>query len=279
MWVKGVSGNIKGRKREGTYAPCANCGKEVYRCSVLSRVATRFCSKKCSNNYPLHIEINSKRQTGRIVSPETKRKLAQYTGSLSSGWGKGRVGSLAGGWKGGRPTCPICGKTIGYRSKRCSEHKIFTKEHLMKLGKSRAITLSGKMPKNIQRPGKFGNVQRGTFDINGRKMFFRSKWEANYAIYLDFLKKQMKIKDWEYEKDVFIFGKIQSGTRSYRPDFKIKNIDASIEYHEIKGWLTPRSKTQFSRMKKYFPEIKLVVIDGEGYREIVNKLGRMLSFY
>lgn len=54
-------------------------------------------------------------------------------------------------------------------------------------------TMMGKMPKNIMIPGKYGNIMRGYYDINGKSMFFRSKWEANYALYLDFLIKAKQI--------------------------------------------------------------------------------------
>ena len=125
----------------------------------------------------------------------------------------------------------------------------------------------------------FGNVKRGTYDINGKKIFFRSKWEANYALYLDFLIKQKQIKKWEYEPDVFVFEKIKFGTRSYRPDFKVFNIDGFIEYHEVKGYMDKKSKTKIKRMAKYYPIIKLAIIDKDVYKDIKIKLGKMLKFY
>ena len=140
-------------------------------------------------------------------------------------------------------------------------------------------TMSGRMPECIQREGKWGNVKRGYFNINGKEMFFRSKWEANYALYLDFLIKHKQIKKWEYESDTFIFEKIRFGTKSYRPDFKIFNDDINVEYHEIKGYMTPKSKTQIKRMAKYYPNIKLIIIDKDIYNDIKKKLGKMLKFY
>ena len=137
----------------------------------------------------------------------------------------------------------------------------------------------GKMPKNMQRSGKWGNVKSGYFNINGKEMFFRSKWEANYALYLDFLIKQKQIKKWEYESDVFIFEKIKFGTRSYRPDFKVINNDDSIIYYEVKGYMDAKSKTKIKRMAKYYPDIKLIIIDKDIYQDIKNKLGKMLKFY
>lgn len=143
--------------------------------------------------------------------------------------------------------------------------------------------LKGKMPKNLNYSlngnQPFGNIKRGYYNINGKEMFFRSKWEANYGLYLNFLIKQKQIKKWTYEKNVFIFKNIKFGTRSYRPDFKIYNIDGSIEYHEVKGYMTSKSKTKIKRMAKYYPDIKLIIIDKNIYGEIKNKLGRILKFY
>lgn len=137
----------------------------------------------------------------------------------------------------------------------------------------------GKMPKNRMRPGMFGNIRRDWYVINNKRIFFRSKWEVNYALYLNFLIEQNQIKSWEYEKDVFIFEKIKFGTRSYRPDFKIINNDGTIEYHEIKGWMNSKSKTKLNRMRIYYPDIKLILIDSDTYRDIVKKVGKMLKFY
>ena len=134
----------------------------------------------------------------------------------------------------------------------------------------------GIMPKNLQYPGRYRN---GYYNINGKRVYFRSKWEANYALYLDFLIKQKQIKKWTYEKDVFIFEKIKFGTRSYRPDFKIYNNDESIEYHEVKGYMDAKSKTKIKRMAKYYPNIKLIIVDKPIYKDIKKKLGKMLKFY
>lgn len=153
--------------------------------------------------------------------------------------------------------------------------KKFSKERKKRMSDCRV----GIMPKNKKRPGKYGNVQRGWFQIGRKKMFFRSKWEANYALYLNSLVEQKQIKRWEYEKDVFIFHAIQFGTRSYRPDFKIFNNNETIEYHEIKGFMDRKSKTKLKRMTKYYPEIKLLVVDSLCYRDIKNKIGKVLKFY
>ena len=122
-------------------------------------------------------------------------------------------------------------------------------------------------------------IKKGQYDINGKVIFFRSKWEANIALYLDFLIKQKEIKSWTFEEDRFIFEKIQFGTRSYRPDFKLYKENGEVVYWEVKGYFDARSKTKIKRMAKYYPDVKLIVIDKAGYADIVNKIGKTLKFY
>lgn len=141
--------------------------------------------------------------------------------------------------------------------------------------------LAGKMPKNMfyQQNQKFPNVKRGYYDINGEEIYFRSKWEANYSLYLDFLKNRGVIKDWEFEAKTFMFEKIKLGTRSYTPDFEVTNPDDTIEYHEVKGYMTSKCKTKLKRMAKYHPDVKLVLIKQEEYYQIKKDIGTLIDFY
>jgi hypothetical protein len=132
---------------------------------------------------------------------------------------------------------------------------------------------------NINLRQGYSRGRMGHFDINGKDIFFRSSWEANYALYLDFLIKAKQIKKWEYEIDTFWFEKIKRGIRSYKPDFKIFNNNGSIEYHEVKGYMDKKSITKIKRMAKYYPKIKLIVIDQYSYKDIKKKVGKMLNFY
>lgn len=127
--------------------------------------------------------------------------------------------------------------------------------------------------------GSFENVQRGTYLINGVNMYFRSKWEANYALYLDFLVKHKKIEKWYFEKDRFIFDKIKFGVRSYVPDFKVYNLDGSFEYHEIKGYMDSKSKTKLKRMARYFPNTKVILIGKDEYTLLKKQIGKLCKFY
>lgn len=127
--------------------------------------------------------------------------------------------------------------------------------------------------------GCYQNIQRGEYDINGTTIYFRSKWEANYALFLDFLIDHKEIVKWEFEPDTFIFEKIKFGTRSYTPDFKIFNNNGTIEYHEVKGYMDSRSKTKLKRMAKYYPKIIIKLIDQSEYKLLQKQIGKICNFY
>ena len=136
---------------------------------------------------------------------------------------------------------------------------------------------------NYQTSGKMRNGysrgRQGTYDINGKKIFFRSLWEVNYALYLDYLKSNGDIKQWTFEEDTFWFEKIKRGVRSYKPDFKVTLNDGSIEYHEVKGYMDAKSKTKINRMRIYHPEVKLILIEKDLYNELKSKWFKLLNMY
>ena len=101
-------------------------------------------------------------------------------------------------------------------------------------------------------------------DLDGR--YFRSMWEANYARYLKFLAAKSEILSWDYECKVFEFPGIKRGATEYRPDFLVVELDGSRSWHEVKGWMDPKSQTRIRRMAKYFPDEKLVLIDRSWFR-------------
>lgn len=110
-------------------------------------------------------------------------------------------------------------------------------------------------------------------DLENR--YFRSSWEANYARYLNWLIIQKEIVRWEYEVDTFDFP-VKRGNTRYLPDFKITNIDGSIEYHEVKGHMDSDSAVKLKRMAKYYPGVKLVLIDAPVYRELDQQLKHLI---
>lgn len=111
------------------------------------------------------------------------------------------------------------------------------------------------------------NARAGQWcEVGGQRFYSRSHWERNYAAYLEFLKLHGWIRSWKYEPKTFWFEGIKRGVCSYKPDFHVILADGTEEYREVKGWLDPKSKTKLKRMKKYFPEVKVRVIDGAWFK-------------
>ncbi len=118
------------------------------------------------------------------------------------------------------------------------------------------------------RPRHKTTWKSGWREIGGIRKFYRSRWEANYARYLEWLRSLGEIKRWEHEPEIFWFEGVKRGSVSYLPDFRVTNNSDSIEYHEVKGWMDSRSKTKIRRMAKYHPDVKLLIIAKKEYNGI-----------
>mgnify|MGYP000188587665 CR=1 FL=1 len=121
-----------------------------------------------------------------------------------------------------------------------------------------------------------GSWKAGWREIGGKNTFYRSRWEANYARYLEWLKSRGEIKDWAHEPETFWFESIKRGVRSYKPDFRIWENDGSAPLHEVKGWMDARSKTAIKRLRKYYPQETLVVIKEREYMAIARKVHKLI---
>jgi len=123
-------------------------------------------------------------------------------------------------------------------------------------------------------PAPEGNVKvswkQGWRTIGGKKKYFRSRWEANYARWLEWRKQNGEILEWEHEPETFWFEKIKRGARSYLPDFKVIKLDGSHEWHEVKGWMDQRSKTKIKRFRKYYSKEKLEIFDAKWFKRNKN---------
>lgn len=115
----------------------------------------------------------------------------------------------------------------------------------------------------------------GWREIGGVRKYYRSKWEANYARYLEWLRSRGDISNWEHEPKTFWFEAIRRGVRSYLPDFRVTENGGAEVYHEVKGWMDPKSKTKLKRMAKYHPTVKIVVIDKKAMAS-VSTLARLI---
>ena len=113
-------------------------------------------------------------------------------------------------------------------------------------------------------------------EIGGVRKYYRSKWEKNYALYLEWLKERGLISDWKHEPKTFWFDAIKRGTRSYLPDFEVVLLNQTVEYHEVKGWYDPKTLTKIKRMAKYHPFVKLVLIDGDWFKRMSKKLKALI---
>lgn len=122
-----------------------------------------------------------------------------------------------------------------------------------------------------------GKWKGGHREIAGRRVFFRSRWEANYGRYLQWLKEHGAITEWEHEPITFWFEKIRRGTRSYLPDFRVTENNGSVAYHEVKGWMTQRSATAINRMRIYHPTVTLIVIPAKTYRLIEKQVSGLVA--
>ncbi len=108
---------------------------------------------------------------------------------------------------------------------------------------------------------------KGWREINGKRYFFRSSWEANYARWLEHQKEKGIISNWLYEPKTFWFDAIKRGTRSYLPDFQVFELNGSHIWHEVKGYLDAKSKTKLKRMGIYYPNEIVRLIDQEWFKQ------------
>ena len=119
--------------------------------------------------------------------------------------------------------------------------------------------------------------KQGKRTIGGKEIYFRSRWEYNYALYLEYIKTKGLIKEWEYESTRFVFEKIKRGTTSYLPDFTVTRNDNTQYYIEIKGWMYASGATKLKRMAKYYPDVELFLIDKDKYKIFQQKWQHKLN--
>lgn len=105
---------------------------------------------------------------------------------------------------------------------------------------------------------KFGN-KPGWVEIGGTRFYAKSKKEVMYARMFESDKVSGRIIDWKYEPQTFFFDGECRGPVNYKPDFCVLEKDGSASWHEVKGWMDPKSKSKIKKFKKYFPELKLYV--------------------
>lgn len=116
-----------------------------------------------------------------------------------------------------------------------------------------------------------------TTTIGSRKITFKSQAELSFAEHLEFLREARQIQYWGYEPhgSTFWFERIRRGVRSYKSDFLVVTNSREVQWYEIKGYLDSRSVTKLKRMRKYYPEIKIILVmmrDEKRQREAVDAI-------
>lgn len=116
--------------------------------------------------------------------------------------------------------------------------------------------------------GGYASKWSGWVTISGKKYYFRSLWENNYACFLEYEKQRRMIIDWEYEPKRFEFkDQYKKGPYDYLPDFKVITSQGH-RWHEVKGFLNSKSKSKITRFEKQFPEEgKVIIIDSTWFRQ------------
>lgn len=95
-------------------------------------------------------------------------------------------------------------------------------------------------------------------------MLYRSRAEANYAMWLDSEKKAGKINSWEYEQNISLE---VNGKKicDVMWDFLVTFANEHKEYHEMKGKKTDLFRLKEKLFRALYPNIYLKVIDANNW--------------
>ncbi|PIS39114.1 MAG: hypothetical protein COT34_00040 [Candidatus Nealsonbacteria bacterium CG08_land_8_20_14_0_20_43_11] len=238
-WKKGVFDFIF--KREKRICARKECGKIF---EVKQSDPKIYCCRSCAG------KVNN---VGRVLPEETKLKIAK---ALT---GRKNPHSGTGGGGGGRKKVPRI-ETVCANPK-C--RKVFLKEQwkIRKFCSNKCAmkVIGGKPTSPKAARGKAG-IRKGIDD----KIYFYSRWEANFARLLNYF----NIK-WEYQPKTF-----DLKTQSYTPDFYLPNHDVFIE---VKNFLWKYSKIRDRKFRKLYPNIKLILLLKKDYLELEKKYSQFIK--
>lgn len=245
---------------------CLFCGKTFHaKASHVSKGEGKYCSKKCYAATQAHPEERICEHCGKtfvVYQAQIRKGGGRYCSTECAAAAQSTKVEL---------TCQECGQV--FREKQCElrrRDKRSVGTFCSLACKARAMSHEGRTRGRGRGSSKSGKRQ----DLGG--LYVRSSWEANWARYLNWLKAQGEIRGWEYEVDTFEFP-VKRGSRFYTPDFRVTNRDGSVEYHEVKGWMNPESATKLKRMARYYPEVKLVLIDKEVYQSVAREMKNLIA--
>jgi len=245
---------------------CAHCGEkfEAYRIDIENGSRGTFCSEKCLNAHFEDSYVEKKCQycgkKFKIVKGRAKDNRGKFCSkNCQEAYRETQNANVK---------CLYCGK----------EMRVLKSD--IAVGKGRFCSRSCSTTYHLAKEEKDYNVTKDRQSKSGKRedldnRYFRSSWEANYARYLNWLIDKGEIKSWEFESETFDFP-VKRGNMRYLPDFKVTNNDGSVEYHEVKGYMTNDSRVKLNRMAKYYPNVKLVLIDAPVYEELNRQLKHLI---
>lgn len=259
--------------------PNTTCGEGIclhcHRLFVKTRAFQRLCSRLCysrrwhgarkSDPPPVICAKCGKEVKGKYGKRFCSQRCRDAARSPVIVNGRGKGGSTRGLMLSPRQVCQQCGTLFYAEPKRLRRGQ----------GKYCSVRCRHTAMRPEDYPQHDGRRGKGGRRADLGNIYFRSRWEANWARYLNWLKSIGEIQLWKFEPKTFTFTKISHGSRFYTPDFLVINKDGSAEYHEVKGWMDQKSATKIRRMAKYFPEVKLIVIDAKAYRAVAKKVAAL----
>ena len=127
--------------------------------------------------------------------------------------------------------------------------------------------LRGRNNPHFGKPNEYyeGHGRGRRQDLNN--LFFRSRWEANFARILNYWK-----IPWEYEPVRFDLGDC-----TYLPDFKVHDPEAGDYFVEIKGMFEELDKKKFKLFSEKYPEVRLQIIEGNQYRDLQKEFSNKIE--
>jgi endogenous inhibitor of DNA gyrase (YacG/DUF329 family) len=260
-------GAANARWKETGESKCSTCGKSFHRKpSHLADTSRPFCSDACRRaDYPAKETRTCKacQRTFDVFKSHADRTRVHC--SLACARTKPRLLVTL--------SCLKCGKS--FERKRSAV--------LYKKGAGAFCSMDCKAAWMSGNPLSSSGVNRMTArkggkraDLNGR--YFRSSWEANYARLLNWLLAKGDVTAWEFEPVTFEFP-VKRGSRFYTPDFRITYPDGSQQFHEIKGFMDPRSATKLKRMRIHHPGVHVHLIDAPAYRHLADQFGPFIPHW
>lgn len=150
-------------------------------------------------------------------------------------------------------------------------------EHLIAKGMLKPSLLSS-APDIGRLPNRTAS-KAGWREIGGQRIYARSAWEANTCRWLELLRQSGEIAAWCHEKTTYWFSGIKRGVVSYLPDFEILERNGVLKVVETKGHLDARSITKLKRMKKYHPNVPIVLVGKASHQAVADTIGAEFVSY